>query len=227
MKEPQSKFKDDWHSALALEKDESIVDTWEGEEKEIEPLIGGDFQVSARGEGLLVLTDQKLIWLNDLPSAGESQYSIGFQIPLEKVNNISSGVRPVSHIAITDDKGLHVVGLFSQKGPTSSFEGSLHHRTYMTENELGTFQETVMKYRAERKFAVLEHQKKERVQVIVDFSFLKDYMEKGGIVVQKISCANCGASMHLPDKGNTVDCPYCRTTHRVQDVFERVRQLIG
>ena len=47
MKEPQSKFKDDWHSALALEKDESIVDTWEGEEKEIEPLIGGDFQVSA------------------------------------------------------------------------------------------------------------------------------------------------------------------------------------
>jgi hypothetical protein len=106
VKEPESKFKDDWHSALALEKNETIVDTWEGEEKEIEPLIDGDVQVSARGEGLLVRTDQKLIWLNDIPSAGESQYSIRFQIPLEKINNISSGVKPVSHIAITDDKAF-------------------------------------------------------------------------------------------------------------------------
>lgn len=227
MKEPESKFKDDWHSALALEKNETIIDTWEGEEKEIEPMIDGDVQVSARGEGLLVLTDQKLIWLNDLPSAGESQYSIGFHVPLEKINNISSGIKPVSHIAITDDKGLHVVGLLSQKDPAPGFERLLHHRTDMTENELRTFQETVMKYRAERKFTVLELQKKERVQVIVDFSFLKNYMEKGGMVVQKINCTNCGASMHLPEKGNTVDCPYCRTTHRVQDVFERVRQLIG
>ena len=31
----------------------------------------------------------------------------------------------------------------------------------------------------------------------------------------------------LPQKGNTVDCPYCRTTHRVEDIFERVKQLIG
>ncbi len=227
MKEPESNIKDDWHSALALEKNETIIDTWEGEEKKIEPLIDGDVQVSPQGEGLLVLTDQKLIWLNDLPSAGESQYSIGFQVPLDKINSISSGIKPVSHIAITDDKGLHVVGLLSQKDLTPGFERLLHHRTYMTENELGAFQETVMKYRAERKFSVLELQKKERVQVIVDFSFLKDYMEKGGMVVQKISCANCGASMHLPEKGNTVDCPYCKTTHRVQDVFERVRQLIG
>lgn len=227
MREPESNIKDDWHSALALEKNETIIDTWEGEEKKIEPLIDGGVQVSPQGEGLLVLTDQKLIWLNDLASVGESQYSIGFQVPLEKINNISSGIKPVSHIAITDEKGLHVVGLLSQKDLTPGFERLLHHRTYMTENELGTFQETVMKYRAERKFSVLELQKKERVQVIVDFSFLKDYMEKGGMVVQKISCANCGASMHLPEKGNTVDCPYCRTTHRVQDVFERVRQLIG
>ncbi len=97
----------------------------------------------------------------------------------------------------------------------------------MTEDEFGAFQETVMKYRAERKFAILELEKKERVQILLDFSFLKDYMEKGGMMVQKITCANCGGSMHLPEKGNTVDCPYCKTTHRVEDIFERVKQLIG
>jgi len=97
----------------------------------------------------------------------------------------------------------------------------------MTEAEFGTFQEKVMKQRTERKLAILERQKKDRVQVVLDFSFLKSYMEKGGMVVQKISCANCGASMRLPEKGNTVACPYCRTTHRVEDIFEKVKQLIG
>ncbi len=54
----------------------------------------------------------------------------------------------------------------------------------MAEDEFGAFQETVMKYRAERKFAILELQRKERVQIVLDFSFLKDYMEKGGMMVQ-------------------------------------------
>jgi hypothetical protein len=227
VKKPQSKFNDDWHSALALEKNETMVGTWEGEKKEFRPLTHGDIQVLDRGEGLLVLTDQKLIWLFVIPSAEENQYSSGFRVPLEKISDISSGVKPVSHIAITYDEGIHVVGIFSQTGSNPGFEGVLQHRKYMTEEELGPIQETVMKYRAERKFTILEHQKKDRVQVVVDFGFLKDYMEKGGMIVQKISCANCGASMHLPENGNTVDCPYCRTTHRVQDIFERVKQLIG
>ncbi len=52
-------------------------------------------------------------------------------------------------------------------------------------------------------------------------------MEKGGMMVQKISCANCGASMGLPEKGNTVECAYCKTTHRVEDIFEKIKRLIG
>ncbi len=228
VREPRSESKITWHSVLSLERDETILDTWDGEEKEIKPLIHGEVQVLDRGEGLLVLTDRELIWLYRMPSAGEDQYSIGFRTPLEKISDVSFDVNPVSHVAVTDDnKSIHIVGLYSQRGQNPGFAGILQHRKHMTEEELGTLQENVMKRRAERKFAILELQKKERVQVIVDFSFLKDYMEKGGMVVQKISCANCGASMHLPEKGNTVDCPYCRTTHRVQDVFERVRQLIG
>ncbi len=225
--EPQSKFKDAWHSILALEKDEAIVDTWQGEEKEVDSLTEGYVQVQEKGEGLLVLTDQKIIWLHRMASLGENQYSVGPRISLEKITEISRGVNPTSYVAVTDDEGFHVFGLFSHRGPNPGFSGLLQHRKYMTEDEFGDFQETVMKYRAERKFAILERQKKERVQIVLDFRFLKDYMEKGGMMVQKISCANCGASMHLPEKGNTVDCPYCKTTHRVEDIFEKVKKLIG
>lgn len=225
---PESKFKDAWHAILALEKDETIVDTWQGEERDVGSSIEGYVQVGPRqGEGALVLTDQKLIWLHRMVSVGEDQYSVGPRISLEKITEISHGVNPISYVAVTSNEGLHVFGLFSQQGPYPGFSGLLQHRKYMTEDEFGAFQETVMKYRAERKFAILELQKKERVQIVLDFSFLKDYMEKGGMMVQKISCANCGASMHLPEKGNTVDCPYCKTTHRVEDIFERVKQVIG
>ncbi len=159
--------------------------------------------------------------------AYDSEYSRGFKIPLEKIKDISLGNKPISHVAITYDEGVRVICPVSQSRQASGFKGLMHQKDDMDLEELGDLQKVLMKYRSERKFAILELQKKERVQVIVDFSFLKDYMQKGGMLVQKITCANCGGSMHLPEKGNTVDCPYCGTTHRVEDIFERVRQLIG
>ncbi len=176
---------------------------------------------------MLVLTDLKLIWLHRMVSAGVDQYSVGRRISLEKITDISHGIDPVSYVVVTDNEGLRVFGLFSKYGPNPGFSGLFQHRKYITEDEFVSFRETVMKYRAERKFALLELQRKERVQILLDFSFLKDYMEKGGMMVQKITCANCGGSMPLPERGNTVECPYCKTTHRVEDIFERVKQLIG
>ena len=228
MTEPQGESEDGWHSTLALENDESILDTWEGDEKEVGSSAEGYVEINDKAEGLLFLTNKKLIWLFRIASTGESRFSVGPHILLEKITEISQGVKPTPYVAITDDAGFHVFGLFSRQGPNPGFSGSLlPRRKYMTEAEFATFQGVVMKHRTERKLAILELQKKGRVQVVLDFSFLKAYMEKGGMVVQKISCANCGASMHLPEKGNAVDCPYCRTTHRVEDIFEKVKQLIG
>ena len=225
---PQSKSSDAWHSILALEDDETLIDTWYGEERDVGSSTTGRVQVGPKhGEGLFVLTNQKLIWLYRMFSYGEDQYTVAHRIPLEKVTDISHGFDPISYIAITDDEGLQVLSLFSKHSSNPGFSGLLQHRKYVTEDEFVAFQETVMKYRAERKSAILELQRKERVQILLDFSFLKDYMEKGGIMVQKITCANCGGSMPLPETGNTVECPYCKTTHRVEDIFERVKQLIG
>jgi hypothetical protein len=224
---PASNILDAWHSTLALEKDETVISSWEAEQKEIRSMLYGDIEVFDKGEGLLVLTDQTLMWLHRLPSEYYSEYSRGFRIQLDRIKDISTGLKPISHMAITDDEGVHVVCPFSQSRPAPGFKGLTHHKDYMNVEELSNLQKTLMKHRDERKFAILEAQKRERVQVIVDFSFLKDYMQKGGMVVQKISCANCGASMHLPERGNAVDCPYCKTTYQVQDVFERIKQLIG
>jgi hypothetical protein len=45
--------------------------------------------------------------------------------------------------------------------------------------------------------------------VVLDFSSLKEYMEKGGLVLQKTKCEYCGSTIYA------------------QDIFEKVKSLIG
>jgi ribosomal protein S27AE len=68
--------------------------------------------------------------------------------------------------------------------------------------------------------------KKERVQVVLDFSALKDAMLKGGLTLQKTKCPECGASITLPTTGNQIKCEYCGSTIYAQDIFEKIKSLI-
>jgi LSD1 subclass zinc finger protein len=76
--------------------------------------------------------------------------------------------------------------------------------------------------------AALESQKKQdRVHVMLDFSFLKQYMEKGGMVIQTFKCSNCGAPIQIPETGNSVNCTHCQTPQHVDDIFKKIQQIIG
>lgn len=72
-----------------------------------------------------------------------------------------------------------------------------------------------------------KEKKKQRVQYVLDFSFLKAEMEKGGIVVQTIKCPNCGANVPLPPSGSSIKCVYCSSTIHAHDVFDKMKVLIG
>ena len=58
---------DGWHTILGLENDETILDTWEGDEKASDE---GYVQIDDKDEGLLFLTNQKLVWLFRMRTAG-------------------------------------------------------------------------------------------------------------------------------------------------------------
>jgi DNA-directed RNA polymerase subunit RPC12/RpoP len=64
------------------------------------------------------------------------------------------------------------------------------------------------------------------VQYILDFSFLKAEMEKGGLVVQSVKCPSCSAAIALPQTGSTTKCEYCGATVFAQDVFDRIKGLM-
>ena len=64
-------------------------------------------------------------------------------------------------------------------------------------------------------------------QVILDFSWLRDYMEKhGAVVIQDIRCPYCGGEVHLPDKGTYTNCIHCGHTVYVKQIFDLVKDAI-
>ena len=82
-------------------------------------------------------------------------------------------------------------------------------------------------YAQERHQEMEREKKMSRVQYVLDFSFLKAEMEKGGVIVQTIKCPACSAGLNLPPSGNNVKCPYCGSMVYAQDIFEKMKGLIG
>jgi len=74
--------------------------------------------------------------------------------------------------------------------------------------------------------AMEAEKKKERVQIVLDFSGLKEYMKQGGLTLQQTKCPSCGAPIKLPEKGNQIVCEYCKSTVYAQDIFQKIKDLI-
>jgi DNA-directed RNA polymerase subunit RPC12/RpoP len=68
--------------------------------------------------------------------------------------------------------------------------------------------------------------RKERIQVVLDFGALKDYMFRGALVLQTMKCPECGAPIRMPDMGNQTKCEHCGHTILAQDIFDKIRRLI-
>jgi DNA-directed RNA polymerase subunit RPC12/RpoP len=61
---------------------------------------------------------------------------------------------------------------------------------------------------------------------MLDFSFLRTFMKKGGLVMQVLKCPECSASIKFPKNGTQTKCAYCGRTIHAQDIFEKVKKLL-
>lgn len=67
---------------------------------------------------------------------------------------------------------------------------------------------------------------RKKLPVLIDFSFLKTFIEKGGIVLTTLKCPHCSAPIKMPKGGTETVCDHCGSTVYAQDIFEKVRKLI-
>ncbi len=129
---------------------------------------------------------------------------------VELENLIDVSVRPGKpmHIAYQSSSGASVSREFYAKG-------------------LADVQRSIVTVRNSRLQAIEREKRQSRVQYILDFSFLKAQMEKGGITVSTIRCPSCQASLSLPESGTSARCSHCGANVVAADVFERMKGLIG
>jgi DNA-directed RNA polymerase subunit RPC12/RpoP len=64
------------------------------------------------------------------------------------------------------------------------------------------------------------------IQILLDFSALKDALSKGGIVMTTYNCPKCNAAIDLPEAGKVLVCGYCGTRIKPVDIFEKIRSLL-
>ena len=85
--------------------------------------------------------------------------------------------------------------------------------SYITEQE---YQEKCLKGEMEKR----------NVQIILDFSSLKDAMSKGGVIMTAYNCPKCSGMVDLPESGKILICKYCGTPIKPVDIFEKIKSLI-
>lgn len=208
----------DVSKAVFAEKEEKLLYKWEG--TRLVALIRGRSRKAVYQNGILLLSTQKLRWLERRERARRwrkkktTSLLVVYETPLEDVKGVSGG---------TGDSGdwnspLPVdISLVDKKG---------EHRFKLYYAFLEVFNPILERAIANRKEEIEAEKKKERLHVLLDFSFLKTYMEKGGLVMKVIRCPSCNAEIEFPESGTQTKCSYCGSTIYAQDIFEKVKSLL-
>jgi len=160
--------------------------------------------------GNLFLTNKRLIFEHASGLFSRRVY-VTLDLPLEGIGRVS--------VEGTLTKKLVV---YAKKGFISNFPT---HLEFSVRNPL-QWQDKVMSFTKEKIESIETEKRKERVQIILDFSALKRYMEKGGLTLQKTKCPEYNAPMKLPQSGNQIICEHCGTPIYAQDIFEKIKDLI-
>jgi len=202
---------------LILDKDEEVMISWDGSVETFQSAVitKGVVRkrhkvIQAKGEedGTLIATDRRLLWVTKRGRFGKS-YRVTHEIPYEDIRSISGGgkVRKyISLIYLEDEYVLRLSGNYR----------SLHE-----------FRHIVRSLKEEWENAIEAQKQKERVHVMLDFTSLADHMKDGGLSLKTIKCTECGGPLDLPETGNQIICEHCGCTILAEDVFEKIKALIG
>ena len=204
-------------SVLVLEKGEEILTSWDGDVETIGKTVitKGRYikrhkvvEAKEKENGDLVLTNRRLMWVTRR-GMFRASYHVAHEIPLEDIKGVSSGGAISKYLSIRDSANeyrFHLSGMYSS---------------------IESFNPLIQKAMRTRRQEIENERRKERVHLMIDFSSLKEYMAKGGLVLQTVKCPVCGGPLSLPKTGNETTCEHCKNTIYAQDIFEKVKALIG
>jgi len=205
-------------AAVSLASGEKIAGTF-GELTTCE-IVGGEYtrkkglfdtekiKVKSAIRGYFLASNHRLLFVERRGILNFS-FHCRVSIPYEKIAGVSTGGWWTRYLAITDSDGV---------------EYRILNISKERENELKNLIEMLIH---QRKMSLQKEEKSKKIQVVVDFSFLKSVAEKGGIVLTTVSCPSCGGQVELPKSGNLAECKYCGKQVYATDIFEKIKHLVS
>ena len=117
------------------------------------------------------------------------------------------------------EKSIYDLKINDQLGASNRFK-------MKSEKELKFLLEKIKELTNKNKIRIEQEKIGKRVQVVLDFSSLKDVMSKGGIVMTAYKCPICNGKLDIPETGKVLICSYCGTPIKPIDIFEKIKELI-
>jgi hypothetical protein len=142
-------------------------------------------------------------------------YAQALRIPIESIAGLVTGGTLVKHIRFT----VGVAGA-SQQREFSLFQGT------QIENDIFAVRAEIERHLKQARENKKLQKERANVQVILDFSSLKDAMSKGGLVMSTYKCPNCNGMVDIPEAGKVLLCKYCGIPIKPVDIFEKIKSLI-
>ena len=152
----------------------------------------------------MIVTNHRILFAGKTGSLSKD-YALSYGINLEDVMGVSHGKHGFNDkLVILEKNG--------------------HHRDFI-KPQIQTLIPTINKMMAKRIDELQALKDKERVQIMLDFTSLRDLLSKGGIVMTTFKCPNCGDMHNIPETGKILMCEHCGTPVKPVDIFERIKSL--
>jgi DNA-directed RNA polymerase subunit RPC12/RpoP len=174
--------------------------------------LGGQ-QVSA---GTLVVTNQRILFVCKSGLFSQS-YGINYALNLEDIVSASLGKRGlINKLGLINN--LIILDKANQREEFTDFN--------VATRKVHLLIPVITSAVRQRKSQIQTEKEKERVQIVLDFSSLKEVMSKGGLIVTNYKCPNCSGMLEIPEAGKILTCKYCGALIKPIDIFDKIKALL-
>jgi DNA-directed RNA polymerase subunit RPC12/RpoP len=221
-------FRENLHRLARLRDDELIARYWFARFREMTSASQGPYDL--KRSGILVATDQRLLFFSKTTSADAYRSSFGIptatsetickwsDIELEEIRSyqVSVGSRGTASLTV----------FFWSRGMVENVEywylhdldtNTLQVKGKTASKELRRTMESMIDTRLTKLKEESTYAEKKR---LVDFSTLREKMEKEGVAMKTFRCPSCGGDISIPPSGMSVKCQYCGSTVFVRELME-------
>lgn len=221
-------FSENLHRLARLRHDELITRYWYAGLREV--TTNTQSPIDMVRPGVLVATDQRLLFFSKTIDA--DAYRSGFGIPTAKSEIIckwkETELDEIRSYQVSVGSGgtSKLVVFYWNRGMVEMVEywylndldsNSLQIKGKTASEELRRFMESLIDTRLAKLKEESAYAEKKR---LVDFSTLREKMEKEGIDMKTFRCPSCGGDIAIPPSGMSVKCQYCGSMIFVKELLE-------